>query len=801
MWPSPITVAFVVAIIILSVAVPAPAQQSPLVVTDLHLNGPVTVGCYAAADCTLRNTAGRALSLGRIGLWLRGAGDQRSADGKDLPLDVTPPWQVVPPTLAPGATLSLRGFRKMAEPATYTCEVRGADETGQVIALKRPDGTPAAAELRVLPEGAIPQALLDVRDPRAGHVYRPGEIARLQVTPVVYGGSDLRTNVRALTVTTEARPFSMTDAGKAREMLLAGGPPPLYGFQVDFWGLPDNQRHLDFAVDFEHPAEVSSVQLTGVDLNDMFKLQELTVLARRPDGAPASLAVTVLHEGNAWTALGVVPESVTATGLTVRAVTPYKLNVTSLTVFGDPQAGHKRTTTADATAQWVDAAGKAFAPPQPLDLYKTTEVASPALAAGYAGLSLTVRSPGFPTVQREYGLAALPPDRDQGIAATDPRLGMVHMNLGDANLGVGACKTLTAEYYDEAAQKLDVNAWQQAVAERRDKGLVELPILVGEDWDSDNTKPVSAGQLERLRVKMEQYFGATPDVRAWELGIEETLGWRGNRDKWPSYWANLAAKARVVREAAKAANLDEKLVYQVAELDYRSIEDFCKSPAAQQFDVLALHPYAWPDFPAPEKWLPEFLTKTHAIMHQYNAEKPIWFTEIGAPLDGNPGGFFGYPSAGNYVRGLSRPEHADYLVKCHVLALALGVEKLYWYNYRDGGSDPEYAEHFFGLVDVRGFLKPSYAAYCTMARMLREKTIASMQTSVEGLQAYRLSGKAEDCVVVWAYPGSDMSLKLADLGLSPEHATACDIFGKPLAIANGSVPVTGSPVYIVAPHG
>ena len=114
--------------------------------------------------------------------------------------------------------------------------------------------------------------------------------------------------------------------------------------------------------------------------------------------------------------------------------------------------------------------------------------------------------------------------------------------------------------------------------------------------------------------------------------------------------------------------------------------------------------------------MPPYLAQVRAAMAQYHARKPIWFTEIGAPLNGNPGGFFGYPSVPAYDRGLSRSEHAAYLLTCHLMALRLRVDKLFWYTYQDGGDNPEYAEDFFGMIDFRGFPKPSYVAYCTMAR-------------------------------------------------------------------------------------
>lgn len=300
---------------------------------------------------------------------------------------------------------------------------------------------------------------------------------------------------------------------------------------------------------------------------------------------------------------------------------------------------------------------------------------------------------------------------------------------------------------------------------------------------------------------MEQYFRATPDVHYWELGIEENLKYRGHRKDWPYFWPNLEAKVRAVRRAAAASHTDIKLIYQIAETDPQTVNEFCANGASRQFDVLSLHPYAWPDFAPPEKWMLEYLAQVRSSMIRYNAVKPIWFTEIGAPLNGNPGGFFGYPSNPAFDRGLSRSEHASYMLKSHLAALRLGVQKVFWYNCRDGGSDPEYAEHHFGLIDYWGYPKPSYVAYSTMARLLFNKAWVLSRTLNRNVQVYQFTGKDTDCTVVWTYPAVNRALPVTALDIPIAKITSIfDLFGRPVSVPHGTLPLSANPVYICSKH-
>ena len=63
---------------------------------------------------------------------------------------------------------------------------------------------------------------------------------------------------------------------------------------------------------------------------------------------------------------------------------------------------------------------------------------------------------------------------------------------------------------------------------------------------------------------------------------------------------------------------------------------FLSSPAAQYFQILAVHPYAWPNFPYPDGWMPALVTQIQTWMQQLGQVKPIHFTEVGVPQNDPP---------------------------------------------------------------------------------------------------------------------------------------------------------------------
>jgi hypothetical protein len=452
----------------------------------------------------------------------------------------------------------------------------------------------------------------------------------------------------------------------------------------------------------------------------------------------------------------------------------------------------------DLGYEWVDFRGKPLTAPSPLVPNKRQTIPSPSpdMAVGYYGLKLlpadgSVAFNPNSGLRPEIGFAVLPAAEKHG---PDPesRFGIVHFDATDPYLDPGWMKTLTDVQAGWNGQTLDHGKWRSLIIARRDHGQVELPLIMGENWKSGT--PVQIAGMMATLFRADPGFDGKPDVPVYELGLEENL----NSDDFVKSLAGTAKKFRAVQAEKARLAPSVKLAYQVAGTDISPYRTLFESPLGKEIDILAAHPYRWHGWPSPDDWHDGFVDQIRAAMAANGVTVPIWYTEVGA-VQNDADVQIIFSGARPTGHGLSRAGYAAYLIKLHAHAFAKGVEKVFWYNYRDRTTSTTDAEAHFGLRDYWGYPKPGYLAYAATLRCMKGRT-ASAAPAADGIMRYVFAGADGDCLVAWNTSDQIRAISVTELlnGKSADQvAEAFDTVGTPIPVSAGTVPVGPYPVFLI----
>ncbi|WP_334181870.1 hypothetical protein [Novosphingobium sp.] len=136
---------------------------------------------------------------------------------------------------------------------------------------------------------------------------------------------------------------------------------------------------------------------------------------------------------------------------------------------------------------------------------------------------------------------------------------------------------------------------------------------------------------------------------------------------------------------------------------------------------------------------------------------------------------------------------ARYLVRTLVSALAADVAPNVWYSWKDAGSNPDYDQHNFGLLQANGTPKPSYFALQTLLKELGAmRYVCPVQRA--GVEGAIFSGGNGAAALVWAKAGAALlePAKLVPSGW--KLAGLVDMTGK--ALPGGEQRLGNAPVYL-----
>ncbi len=263
-------------------------------------------------------------------------------------------------------------------------------------------------------------------------------------------------------------------------------------------------------------------------------------------------------------------------------------------------------------------------------------------------------------------------------------------------------------------------------------------------------------------------------VKHWEIWNEPNIFfWSGPKE----LYATLLTRAY---EAIKAEDPEA----QVLGCSTSSIDtNFIKLTMARggKFDALTIHPYRGT---LEDLSYIQDLQKAKALVDG----RPVWITEIGFPSQ--------------LLGGYCERRQASLVARVYLASVASGAaESVSWYDFRNDGTDPYYAEMNFGLVRSDFRLKPGYGALATIGRTLAGLRVTGQIDVGQGAYAFRFSDGERDTIAACA-PDAGRVLTFetdADVGIT-------NGMGEPIdPVRNGRrISITldaGFPAYITSRAG
>ncbi len=149
-------------------------------------------------------------------------------------------------------------------------------------------------------------------------------------------------------------------------------------------------------------------------------------------------------------------------------------------------------------------------------------------------------------------------------------------------------------------------------------------------------------------------------------------------------------------------------------------KEFANQGGISLVDAIGDHPYSFPVPPAYnavwnawQNMANTSLSIESILVAHGAANKKIWITEYGAPTNGP--GVSATPS--KYGLGL-KPDHVNEALQAqmandsvHLARSSSYVNALYWYSYKDLGTDKSNTENFYGLRRFDGSAKPAWYSF------------------------------------------------------------------------------------------
>ena len=269
-------------------------------------------------------------------------------------------------------------------------------------------------------------------------------------------------------------------------------------------------------------------------------------------------------------------------------------------------------------------------------------------------------------------------------------------------------------------------------------------------------------------------------IRHWQVWNEPNI---------PTFWpapdpAAYAALLKATYQAVKAADPSAKVILgPTSGVDLGFLQTVVDAGANTSFDILSIHPYSLAGDPVHQQ-LDALIAYTQNFANAIQPTSPpvpIWITEIG------------WQTAGS----LTPTEQAAYLLQLYAIALARGVERIFWFCLEDfaepwgimtAGQPPQPKESFIAYQQLVSRLSPQghppiFEGYLPLGKDLAVLVFKNSNTEL--------------VAIIWCVSCQDTEKMVAAI---PKGAILAvwDILGAPVSLPiNGLLQVSALPYFAI----
>lgn len=301
--------------------------------------------------------------------------------------------------------------------------------------------------------------------------------------------------------------------------------------------------------------------------------------------------------------------------------------------------------------------------------------------------------------------------------------------------------------------------------------------------DTPHTPEAYAAYTRYAQAVLKQFGPQIKSVEIWNEYNGSFCKGPATEDR-PKYYTEMLKAAY---QGIKQVRPDVKVVgVSAVGTPYPYLEQVFQNGALPYMDALSLHPYRY--LSAPEG-MERPLGHVESLIQKHNDghAKPLWITELG---------WFTKAADANSPVVVTEEDQAKYAVRGYVLSLASGVEKIYWYLFRD--YDVFATMGIMGGPEGKGGRyapKPAYAAFANLTRQLTGATYEKREPTVSDEVYSQLFRRgAQEVRVMWASSPTPLVVK------TPTPLTQVDMMGvaSTLTPTAGQVTValSGTPIYL-----